>query len=79
MTSGALDSLVPRPSTPPVFDHLQCAKMEGEGLGNLIKWSAARPSLSHRCSTAKDVRDWSHILYYLQRWNKRQQRATPSV
>ena len=27
-------SLIPRPSTPPVFDDLQHAKMEGEGLGN---------------------------------------------
>ena len=25
---GAVGSLVPRPSTPPVFDHLQYAKME---------------------------------------------------
>ena len=37
-------SLVPRPSTPPVFDHLQYAKTEGEGLGNFIMWSTARPS-----------------------------------
>ena len=29
-------SLVPRPSTPPVFDRLQYAKTEGEGLGNLF-------------------------------------------
>ena len=28
--------LVPRPSTPPVFDRLQYAKTEGEGLGNFI-------------------------------------------
>ena len=35
-------SLVPRPSTRPVFDRLQYAKMEGEGLGNFIMWSAAR-------------------------------------
>ena len=32
-------SLVPRPSTPLVFDCLQYAKAEGEGLGNLITWS----------------------------------------
>jgi len=31
-------SLVPRPSTPPVFDRLQYAKTEGEGLGNFITW-----------------------------------------
>jgi len=37
-------SLVPKASTPPVFDCLQYAKMEGEGLGNFIMWSAARPS-----------------------------------
>ena len=37
-------SLVPRPSTPPVFDRLQYAKTEGEGLGNFITWSKARPS-----------------------------------
>jgi len=37
-------SLVPRPSTPPVFNRLQYAKTEGEGLGNFITWSAARPS-----------------------------------
>ena len=35
-------SLVPRPSTPPVFDRLQYAKTEGEGRGNFITWSAAR-------------------------------------
>jgi len=29
-------SLIPRPSTPPVFDRLQYAKTEGEGLGNFI-------------------------------------------
>ena len=29
-------SLVPRPFTPPVFDRLQNAKTEGEGLGNFI-------------------------------------------
>jgi len=29
-------SLVPRPFPPPVFDHLQYANMEGEGLGDLI-------------------------------------------
>jgi len=28
-------SLVPRPSTPPVFDRLQYAKTDGEGLGEL--------------------------------------------
>ena len=37
-------SLVPRPSMPPVFDCLQYAKMEGEGLGNFITWSMARRS-----------------------------------
>jgi len=28
--------LVPRASLPPVFDHLQYANMEGEGLGDMI-------------------------------------------
>jgi len=32
----AMTSLVPRPSTPPVFDRLQYAKTEGEGLVNFI-------------------------------------------
>jgi len=31
-----LPSLVPRPSHRPVFDHLQYAKMEGEGLVSFI-------------------------------------------
>ena len=35
-TPTIVDSLVPRPSMPPVFDRLQYAKMEGEGLGNFI-------------------------------------------
>jgi len=30
------DSLVPQPFPPPVFDHLQYANMEGEGLGDLV-------------------------------------------
>jgi len=29
-------SLVPRPFPPPVFDRLQYANMEGEGLGDLV-------------------------------------------
>ena len=29
-------SLIPRPSTSPVFDRLQYTKAEGEGLGNFI-------------------------------------------
>ena len=29
-------SLIPRPLPPPVFDHLQYANMEGEGLGDLV-------------------------------------------
>jgi len=43
-------SLVPRPSTPPVFDLLQNAKTEGEGLGNLIMSSCL-------LSTARSLRD----------------------
>ena len=34
--TAKVDNLVPRPSTPPVFDRLQYAKAEGEGLGNFI-------------------------------------------
>ena len=34
-TVGTYVSLVPRPSAPPVFDHLQYATMEREGLENL--------------------------------------------
>ena len=30
------NSFVPRPFPPPVFDRLQYAKMEGEGLGDLV-------------------------------------------
>ena len=33
-SSACSASLVPRPSAPPVFDHLQYAKTEGEGLGS---------------------------------------------
>ena len=37
-------SLVARPSPTPVFDRLQYAKMEGEGLMNLTTWFAAQAS-----------------------------------
>ena len=37
-------SLVPRPSSAPVFDRLQYAKMDPEGLVNLTMWPAARTS-----------------------------------
>ena len=43
-SSGYCFSLVPRPSPAPVFDHLQYAKTEGEGLVNLTMWSAAQTS-----------------------------------
>ena len=33
LTLRAEPSLIPRPFPPPVFDRLQYAKMEGEGLG----------------------------------------------
>ena len=32
----SVSSLVPRPFSPPVFDRLQYAKMEGEGLGERV-------------------------------------------
>ena len=43
-TNSVQISLVPRPSPPPVFDRLQYAKTEGEGLVNLSMWSAAQAS-----------------------------------
>jgi len=55
-------SLVPRPSTPPVFDRLQYAKTEGEGLGNFIMWSAARLT-----SQILDVTAYSRLYPQLQR------------
>ena len=36
-------SLVPRPFPPPVFDHLQYANTEGEGLGDLVMCGYVRP------------------------------------
>ena len=36
MTEWVEDSLVPRPFPPPVFDRLQYANTEGEGLGDLV-------------------------------------------
>ena len=33
MKTIAVNSLIPRPFPPPVFDHLQYAKMEVEGMG----------------------------------------------
>jgi len=41
-------SLVHKPSTPPVFDHLQYVKLEREGLGNLITWSTAQLTADSR-------------------------------
>ena len=35
-------SLVPRPFPPPVFDRLQYANTEGEGLGDLVTCSYVR-------------------------------------
>ena len=35
---GLRSSLVPRPFPPPVFDHLQYAKMEGEGLRERVTY-----------------------------------------
>jgi len=44
-------------STHPVFDrfHAQYAKMEGEGLGNFITWSTARPSNVVTCPLNSQV------------------------
>ena len=72
-------SLIPRPSMPPVFECLQYAKMEGEGLGIFITWSMAWPSYVITPPFNSDARDRFYILCQLQRWDKRQQRAAPSV
>ena len=42
MKTIAVNSLIPRPFLPPVFDHLQYAKMEGEGLGDLVTFGDIR-------------------------------------
>ena len=56
-------SLVPRPSTPPVFDRLQYAKMEGKSLGNFITWSRHDRQMSSRPSQQpSDIQDRSYIL-----------------
>jgi len=55
-------SLVPRPFMLPVFDCLQYAKMEREGLGNFITWSTARLT-----SQILDATAYSHLYPHLQR------------
>ena len=57
-----IPSLVPRPSPAPVFDRLQYAKTEGEGLVNLTTWSAA-----HMTSQVLDTKTYSHLYLQLQR------------
>jgi len=57
-----LPSRAPRPSTAPVFDCLQYAKAEGEGLGNLITWSKAWLT-----SWILDTTAYSHSYPQLQR------------
>jgi len=42
MTVWIVTTLVPRPFPPPVFDRLQYANMEGEGLGDLVTCSYIR-------------------------------------
>ena len=44
ITVVSYSSLVPRPSTPPVFWSLAVCKNGGRTLGNFITWSAAQPS-----------------------------------
>ena len=39
---GCWTSLIPRPFPPPVFDHLQYAKTEGEGLGERVTCMMSR-------------------------------------
>ena len=75
-------SLIPRPSIPPVFDCLQYAKTEEEGLGNHVTWFAAQPSyaiMTPLNSQVMQLWNWSCILCQLWRWDKCQQRAAPSV
>jgi len=42
LQAGNFASLVPGPFPPPVFDHLQYANMEGEGLEDLVMCSYVR-------------------------------------
>ena len=55
-------SLVPRPSLAPVFDHLQYAKTEPEGLVNLTMWSVAWLT-----SQILEMETYSHLYLELQR------------
>ena len=55
-------SLVPRPSPAPVFDCLQYAKTEPEGLVNLTTWSLPRVT-----SQILDMETYSHLYLQLQR------------
>ena len=54
-------SLVPRPSLAPVFDHLQYAKTEPDGLVNLTTWFAAQLT-----SQILDMETYSHLYLQLQ-------------
>jgi len=47
----AIARLVPRPSTSPVFDCLQYAKTEGEGLGNFITIRGTADVTDSRCNS----------------------------
>ena len=42
LQTAVTSSLVPRPLPPPVFDHLEYANTEGEGLGDLVNTGNVR-------------------------------------
>jgi len=58
--SVVMSSLVPRPFPPPVFDRLQYANTDGEGLGDLI---TGRQKVDTR-GAVPDEESRSRFLYY---------------
>ena len=61
-------------SMPPVFDHLQYAKMEGEGLINLTTWSVV-----HMTSQVLDTKTRRHIHIYISSYREvRETRQAPA-
>ena len=50
-------SLIPRPSHHPLFDCLQCAKMEGEGLVTFITWMTSVSTYRQRGEVVPDWKD----------------------
>ena len=59
-----LSSLVPRPFPPPVFDRLQYANTEGEGLGDLVTCvTSGRQTVDTRGAVPEEE-SRSPFLYY---------------